>query len=140
MAYLQTMADLLARHAARGALAQLAPAPARRVPTGQGALALSPDQSSPAASDAGRPALHRPALNRPDPQQPAQRGAALPIRRVPRGEAYDLVAGGARAVAVRPAAAGWIVVNVGAGHKRPVLDSHAADVLAARIARLMAAI
>lgn len=106
MAQLQTMGDLLERHASR-----IAP------------VALRPQRPPPPATP-------------PEPRP--LRTHASPIRRVQRGEGYDLMVATGRAAGVQPSGNGWIVLNVDAGHKTTLPDARSADALAARIARLKA--
>jgi hypothetical protein len=105
MAQLQTMGDLLERHASR-----IAP------------VALRPPPPPPA----------------PPPEPRPLRTSASAIRRVARGEGYDLMVAGGRAAGVQPSGTGWVVVNVDAGHKATLPAARSADALAARIARLKA--
>lgn len=104
MAQLQTMGDLLARHASRVAPVALRPPPPPATP--------------------------------PEPRP--LRTSASPIRRVPRGDGYDLMVAGGRAAGDQPTSTGWVVFNVDANHKTTVVDARSADILAARIARLKA--
>jgi len=74
----------------------------------------------------------------PAPRAPRAAGGAMPVRRVARNQGYDLVVGSERAVGVQPSGGGWVVHNVGAGHRTTLDCARSADALAARIARLMA--
>ena len=83
------------------------------------------------------PTLPPPPLPSPAPRP--RQGAAQPIDRSARGDGYELRVAGVAAVRVLPAAGGWQVHNIGAGHKSIKPERAEADRLAWRIARLLAA-
>ena len=79
----------------------------------------------------------------PAPVAPRRRGGgpavAHAIERTTKGGGYEMRVAGEIVVRVLPAAGGWQVHNIGAGHKRTLADGTEAERLAWRIARLMAA-
>ncbi len=82
-------------------------------------------------------AAARPAPPAPPPR--AQRlGISGRIERIDRGTGYVLQVNGQRVASVVPAAGGFTVANIEAGHRATLPDARAADALAQRIARLAA--